>query len=60
MTLEFSLCAYRLPHKNHRTNTASGIRSAHTTLFTVANGDRPGSSNIAIVITDGQSNEEAE
>ena len=49
-----------LAHKDHRTNTASGIRNAHTDIFTPQNGDRPGSPNVALVITDGQSNEEAE
>ena len=38
------------------TNTFEGLQFAHNTQFTVEHGDRPDASNIAIVITDGQSN----
>ena len=38
------------------TNTASALSLMRSRLFTSSNGDRPGSQNVAIIMTDGQSN----
>ena len=37
------------------TNTSGGLREMHRNQFQASNGDRPGVSNTAIVITDGVS-----
>ncbi|XP_064631743.1 collagen alpha-3(VI) chain-like [Lineus longissimus] len=39
------------------TNTGSAISFLRKTMFTVANGDRPGVPDVAIVVTDGKSND---
>jgi collagen type VI alpha len=40
------------------TNTSGGLRTMNYEQFTAFNGDRPNIKNIAIVITDGESNED--
>ena len=39
-----------------QTDTSSAIRLMMTTMFTQSNGDRPNAPNVAIIITDGNSN----
>ena len=46
----------RIRYLGRNTNTAGGIRIMHDVEFTPQNGDRPGVPNIAVVITDGESN----
>ena len=66
-TVEFNLNTYptkaamftaidAIHYQKGYTNTASGLESMRSEMFTVASGDRPDVDNIAIVITDGQSN----
>ncbi|XP_059165058.1 von Willebrand factor D and EGF domain-containing protein-like isoform X2 [Physella acuta] len=45
-----------IPYISGWTNTADGLRTMRTTMFSPAHGDRPNVPNIAVVITDGQSN----
>ncbi|CAI9721272.1 type VI, alpha [Octopus vulgaris] len=47
----------KLPYYQGSTNTASAISLLRSSVFTAASGDRPTAPNIAIVITDGQSND---
>lgn len=46
----------RTPFLGEKTNTASALEMLYKQGFTVANGDRINANNIAIVITDGNSN----
>ncbi|XP_013384288.1 collagen alpha-4(VI) chain-like [Lingula anatina] len=46
----------RIKQKRGITNTAFALSTAHKSSFTAAKGDRPNVPNIAIVMTDGQSN----
>ena len=43
-----------------RTNTAAALRALRETMFTTQNGDRAGVQNIAILLTDGNSNNRRE
>ncbi len=45
-----------IPYRFGSTNTADGLKTMRTVMFTAENGDRPGVDNIAIVVTDGVSN----
>ncbi|KAL3854705.1 hypothetical protein ACJMK2_013963 [Sinanodonta woodiana] len=45
-----------IPYIYGSTNTADGLRTMRTEMFTVANGDRPDADNVAVIITDGISN----
>ena len=45
----------RIQYSPENTNTSGGIRVMHREQFTNASGDRPGVSNMAIIMTDGQS-----
>ena len=45
-----------IPYIKGWTNTASGIENMKSKMFTTAKGDRSDVDNVAIVITDGQSN----
>ncbi|XP_059170597.1 collagen alpha-4(VI) chain-like [Physella acuta] len=45
-----------IPYRYGSTNTADGLKTMRTVMFTAENGDRPGVDNIAIVVTDGYSN----
>ena len=47
------------PWKDEKTNTSGGIRLMYRDVFTKEKGDRPGATNIGIVITDGESNVDA-
>lgn len=47
-----------IPYMRSYTNTSGGIRWAIEKVFTTAGGDRPDKPNIAIVITDGESNKD--
>lgn len=47
----------RIPYTEGTTNTASALNTLSDFMFTAANGDRPGVQNVAIVITDGDSND---
>lgn len=49
-----------MPYFGSSTNTAVGIGLTHTEQFIASRGDRPNVRNIAIVITDGVSNENPE
>ncbi|KAK3591356.1 hypothetical protein CHS0354_040317 [Potamilus streckersoni] len=44
-----------IPYKRGTTNTGQALKDLYSSMFTVANGDRPSIPNIAIVVTDGQS-----
>ncbi|KAL3859113.1 hypothetical protein ACJMK2_009345 [Sinanodonta woodiana] len=44
-----------IPYKRGTTNTGQALKDLYSSMFTAANGDRPGIPNIAIVVTDGQS-----
>lgn len=46
----------RLPFQGGKTNTAAALRLLHERMFALENGDRPDADNIAIVVTDGNSN----
>lgn len=46
----------RTPFLGEKTNSASALEMLYKTGFTVANGDRINANNMAIVITDGNSN----
>lgn len=43
-----------------RTNTSGGVNTATTGMFTAANGDRSNVRNLLVVITDGNSNVNAQ
>lgn len=45
-----------VPYKSGGTNTGAALNTLYSKMFTTANGDRPGVPNIAIVVTDGRSN----
>ncbi|GAB1606677.1 type VI, alpha, partial [Argonauta hians] len=47
----------KLPYNQGSTNTAAAISLLRTGVFTASSGDRPTAPNIAIIITDGQSND---
>lgn len=47
----------KLPYYQGSTNTAAALSLLRSSVFTAASGDRPTAPNIAIVITDGQSND---
>ncbi|XP_059165052.1 uncharacterized protein LOC131947771 [Physella acuta] len=49
-----------IPYISGWTNTADGLRTMRTTMFSLEHGDRPNITNIAVVITDGQSNRNSE
>ena len=49
-----------IPWKDQETNTSGAIRLMRTELFTPARGDRPEVPNIGVVITDGESNRDAD
>ncbi|KAL3854733.1 hypothetical protein ACJMK2_013983 [Sinanodonta woodiana] len=46
----------KIPYIYGSTNTADGLRTMRTEMFTAANGDRPDADNVAVIITDGISN----
>lgn len=46
----------RITYRYGSTNSAGGLNTARTEMFTVANGDREDVPNIVIIITDGVSN----
>ena len=46
-----------LPYLDGRTNTQAALTLLRTEQFTPQNGDRPSATNVAIVITDGESTE---
>ncbi len=46
----------RIQWKDEMTNTSGGIRVAMNEIFTLKGGDRPAAPNIAVLITDGESN----
>lgn len=46
-----------VPYIGGTTNTAMGLEYMNDRLFTAANGDRAGVPNVAVLITDGESNE---
>jgi Mg-chelatase subunit ChlD len=65
--LQFQLNTYRtkgqifdaidqIPYRYGSTNTADGLKTMRTQMYTAVNGDRPGVPNICIVVTDGVSN----
>ena len=67
VTVEFQLNDYnkkadlfsaidKIPWRYGSTNTADGLLTMHSEMFTAANGDRDGVPNIAIIVTDGVSN----
>ncbi|XP_069108499.1 cartilage matrix protein-like [Argopecten irradians] len=45
-----------IPYSYGNTNTASALQAMRDTIFIPANGDRPDAKNLAIVLTDGESN----
>lgn len=45
-----------IPYLYGSTNTAGGLETMRTDMFTARNGDRPGAKNIAMIVTDGVSN----
>jgi Mg-chelatase subunit ChlD len=45
-----------ISYKSGGTNTGTALKDMYTKMFTAPNGDRPGVPNIAIVVTDGRSN----
>ena len=49
-----------LPYDRGTTNTAGALRMLYNQVFTSGNGDRAGSPNIAVILTDGGSNSKAE
>ncbi len=49
-----------IPYSRGTTNTAAALRYARETMFTAGNGDREGVPNIAVVLTDGGSNDKAQ
>ena len=49
-----------IPYPRGATETAEALELAKTDLFVAANGDRPGVPNVAIVITDGKSDDNDE
>lgn len=51
---------YAQPHLDSFTNTSGGLRVMKDEQFTFQRGDRPGIRNMAIVVTDGQSNRDAD
>ena len=66
-TVEFHLNQYNtksdlfnainyIPWRRGATNTAAGLLTMHSRMFTAANGDRDKVANIAILVTDGVSN----
>ncbi|KAK3083543.1 hypothetical protein FSP39_025167 [Pinctada imbricata] len=67
VTVEFHMNEYQtkqdiynaidnIPWRYGSTNTADGLQRMHEQMFTVANGDRSGVDDIAIIVTDGVSN----
>ena len=46
----------KVPYITGNTNTADGLATIGTSMFVDKNGDRPDVENIAILVTDGQSN----
>ena len=50
----------RLPYTGGKTNTANALEMLSTDMFTVDNGDRDNVDNVAIIISDGQSNVNSE
>ncbi|WAR09787.1 K319L-like protein [Mya arenaria] len=47
----------KIPYIYGSTNTADALLTMHQTMFTSANGDRQGVTNVAIVLTDGMASE---
>ena len=45
-------------YRRGTTNTAAALRYLYNDMFTVSNGDRLSVPNIAVVFTDGESNEQ--
>lgn len=50
----------QIPWKDQETNTSGAIRTMRTQMFTPERGDRPDVPNIGVVITDGESNRDAD
>ena len=46
----------RIPYKDQETNTSGAVRTMYEQMYTFAKGDRASAQNIAIVVTDGESN----
>ena len=46
----------RIPYTSGKTNTAEALALLSSDMFTVANGDRDGVDNVAIIVSDGESN----
>ena len=49
-------CVKSATYLKGTTNTAEGLRYLYTTMFTSANGDRADAPNVAVIFTDGESN----
>ena len=52
-----SNCINTIVYTHGTTNTADGLRFLYTNMFTLGNGDRQDAPNVAVVFTDGESND---
>jgi collagen type XII alpha len=49
-----------IPIRSGGTNTGAAIESLYTVVFNAAYGDRAGAPNVAVIVTDGKSNDNAQ